>query len=88
MAEPASKLGWASLLSRRSSVVRSSTVPLQKRWSAWQKTLLVCRDASANKVIEERNFMSSGEPKIALSERPSIASTRCVHVMSRGPSSG
>ena len=42
----------------------------------------------ANKVIDERNFRSSGYPRIWLIVRPSTWFTNAVHSLRRGPSTG
>jgi len=42
----------------------------------------------AKRVMQERNFMSSGEPKICAAERFSTRRTNCVHSFKRAPRTG
>jgi len=44
--------------------------------------------ARANSVMHERNFRSSGDPKIAWMDELSLSSTISVHSSSLGPSTG
>jgi len=52
----------------QSATVLASMLPSHHRSSARWNTLSFVPAVSANRVIEDMNFMSSGEPKIALSE--------------------
>ena len=45
-------------------------------------------EAQANRVAHDRNFRSSGLPKISVAERPSTRSAASAHCSSRGPSTG
>jgi hypothetical protein len=68
--------------------VRSSGRPSHHRSSVRRKGLSSSPAASANSVAHERNFMSSGEPKIAWSDAVSLSRTVRVQRSSRAPNTG
>jgi len=67
--------------------VFSSGRPPKKRASACSNSGSAGATA-ANKVMLERNFKSSGVPKMSWALLPRVARTSAVHSRSRGPRSG
>ena len=67
--------------------VRGSRVP-PKYFSRASPNKRSCGATSENRVIDERNLRSSGEPKISSAVFPGMASVRLTHSFSRGPSTG
>jgi hypothetical protein len=70
------------------AIVASSGRPSHQRSRAWRNGLFASSAAIEKSVAHDRNFMSSGEPKIEWSDDPTIAFTVFVQSSSLDPRTG